>query len=143
MNGDFAPRHFMKTSDPIMPMNVNVVEDIEHDVWQRNEDGLWYHPGLPELSWKHLLSRYGPLTEVRDDVTQPQEPKSDEAIKLAWFEIRLAAEQTADAFKRFNRAFTESIKKEKDNLRKREDEAKQRAVELEAEYQVWKARRTS
>jgi len=77
-------------------------------------------------------------------MTKPNEPnKPDEAIKLAWFEIRLAAEQTADAFRRFNRAFTESIKKEKDNLRKREEEAKQRAVELEAEYQVWKARRTS
>jgi hypothetical protein len=68
---------------------------------------------------------------------------SDETIKLAWFEVRFAAEQTAEAFRRFNRAMQDSIKKEKANMRRREDEAKQRAIELEAEYQVWKARKTS
>jgi len=75
-------------------------------------------------------------------VTTPKEPdEAKEAIKLAWFEIRFAAEQTADAFKRFNRAMENAIKKEKANMRQREEEAKQRAAEMEADYQVWKSRK--
>lgn len=69
--------------------------------------------------------------------------EANEAIKLAWFEIRYAAEQTAEAFRRFNRTMQDSIKKEKANLRQREEEAKQRAAEMEADYQVWKAKKTS
>ena len=76
-------------------------------------------------------------------MTKPMEPdESKEAIKLAWFEIRFAAEQTADAFRRFNRAMENAIKKEKADMRQREEEAKQRAAEMEAEYQVWKAKKT-
>ena len=75
-------------------------------------------------------------------MTTPKEPdEAKEAIKLAWFEIRFAAEQTADAFKRFNRAMENAIKKEKANMRQREEEAKQRAAEMEADYQVWKSRK--
>ena len=79
-------------------------------------------------------------------MTQPNESnesnEANEAIKLAWFEIRYAAEQTAEAFRRFNREMQNSIKKEKENLRQREEEAKQRATEMEAEYQLWKVKRT-
>jgi hypothetical protein len=60
-------RVFLTTSHPIEPTDVTVVEDNDGDRWMRNNDGLWYHPGVAEHSWKHLLRKYGPLTEVKED----------------------------------------------------------------------------
>jgi hypothetical protein len=58
------PRHFM---NPIEPTDVTIVEDKDGDRWERNDDGLWYRPGMPEYNWTNFLRRHGPLTEVRKD----------------------------------------------------------------------------
>jgi hypothetical protein len=62
-------RVFLMTSDPIEPSDVTVVEDNDGDRWIRNSDNLWKCEGdsIPDHSWKHLLHKFGPLTEVRKD----------------------------------------------------------------------------
>jgi hypothetical protein len=62
----WMPRRFAARLHPSEPTDVTVVQDDDGDIWHRNDDGLWYHPGVAEHSWKHLLRRYGPLTEIKE-----------------------------------------------------------------------------